>query len=339
MRVRRAKQVAACVAAAIVAALTGLAPIASAAHEPRSPAELSQPSVVVRASVDRREVTTVESVTLTVEVRADASEIAGLAPEPEVGQPLGDLTVAWVRREAPVVDGTVVVHRWVVGLEPFLAGTARVPPIGVVLAGQDAPVEGVASEPIDLEVVSVLDAGEAFEPARIRAPLDPLPPEGEAGVPRWVWGLVAGGAIGALGLIGAVAARPTPEKRVRREFAPLRARAAALVNTLRDDRGRAAADAVEVLRDGAVSLLGARARALTSEELAGELTRRFAPVAGADVARVSRLLAWSDTRRYAGVAGDFPELPDLVGLVSALEAAAITEVRGEIVRTQGGLEA
>lgn len=270
------------------------------------------------AHVDRASVPVVDPVTLTIELRAPAGwGSPEPSPRPSAGEPLGDFIISSVRRDPPAASGERVVHRWVVLLEPQLPGDAVIP--SFEFTADAARGVAVRTEPIAVRITSVLEHAEGFVPGVIRPPLGP-PTTAERGRGLLVWA-----ALGVLLLVGAgaglIASRPTPLRRIRRSFATLRDRAAALAG--RGDGGSPAARALsarEVIRQGAALAVGPSALGATAGEFAERVARVVPDMP--DAGTVTALLEWSERALHDGERQDPPALPDVAAVLASFERAA-----------------
>lgn len=344
------------VAIATAAALplaSGLCGAASARLGPAAPAsavrtaasqELTS-TASLSAAVDRTTLTVVDPVLLTLELRILARDPSNrpiaadpaLSPQPTPGQPLGDLLVSTVRRDPPQLAGDHLLYRWIVTLEPQLPGAATIPEIVASIEPTDEEAipgpsssspRTAATGPIDLTITSVLEAAPHFTPGQLRPPLDAVARPDSRPWPRWLIPIAVVAGAGALGVLGVVAARPTPRRRLRRSFAPQHALARTLADSGRsiDEPGRAMA-AADLIRSAAALALGPAARAATPDELARLLTGPAQTSTGSvDSGAITALLHWADARRYGGMSEPVPAIPPLPPLVRHLEHHAMEQL-------------
>jgi hypothetical protein len=120
--------------------------------------------------------------------------LEAVAPEslevklPGPSEKLGEFAVADSRAAQPrLVEGGRVLHQRSYVLEPFLAGTYKIPPLTVGYAEKQsqaaAPLE-LSTEEVTIEVASVLPEGEKPQIKQIADPVD-MP------APWWPWALAA----------------------------------------------------------------------------------------------------------------------------------------------------
>ncbi len=140
----------------------------------------------LRLTLDRRTLTTVDSLNLTLEVDvAESDQVEFPRPDSDFGEfePLGDEPSPARLGE----DGRVTrSHRY--ELEPFLPGEFEFPALTVVLNGSAQ----IKTDPLTITVTSVLDDPEEAELRDIGGPLD-VP------VPWWWW------ALGGVAILAAIA--------------------------------------------------------------------------------------------------------------------------------------
>jgi len=324
----------------------------AAADQPAPPPSRAA-IAALSANVDRTDLTVVDTLTLTLQLRLPARDAATnqpfaanpiLSPNPTAGQSLGDLLVSAVRRDPPQLDTDHLLHRWIVTLEPQLPGRVQIPAIGVTLApAQTAasaspastllalPLTFTASDPIDLTITSVLDAAPNFIPGQVRPPLDPAPRPATPPTPPWLLPSAISFLAGGLGVLGLLSLHSTPRRRIRRAFAPLQTLARALVGSRHstDDPAHALA-AADLIRDASTLTLGPTARAATPDELATLLSPSgdSTPTTPtpAQITAITPLLTWADARRYGGLTTPPPPLPDLPSLIRNLEQAALNNL-------------
>lgn len=313
-----------------------------------APPEGRGSAVRISARTDRTECSTVDQIVLTIEVGvpSDSALVSSrgvggegspgdvdrvvLTPELRAGQELGDFTIADARRAPPALENGQVTVRWMVTLEPFLPGNAMIPAIRASVGGSTA-----TSEPIRIAVDSVLETGGAFAPGELRQPLDRVPSLAASGGVGWILPALAGVGVGALGVLGLAAARPTAARRARRAFASLQRRAARAVEIARTGdagaKSAAAQDALGALSDGLVLAMGPGVRAATAAELPGVLERATAgasPPLPQDQLEVFRgALDWLDRRRFAGERSPPPELPDVPRILGALGSRVVAQTK------------
>ena len=167
-------------AAALALCLAGCS---TADHEPAAAVEQVREAegATLRLTLDRRELTTVETLLLTLEVEAaEADRVA--FPNPSAG--FGEFQAAGDRPAAARLgaDGRVTRgHSYT--LEPFLPGDVDIPSLAVVLNGSTE----IETDPVTVTVTSVLDAPENAALRDIGGPMD-VP------VPWWWWALGAAAA-------------------------------------------------------------------------------------------------------------------------------------------------
>lgn len=162
-------------AAALVLCAAGCAP---ADREPAATVEQVREAdgATLRLTLDRRELTTVETLLLTLEVEAAESDRVAF-PNPAAN--FGEFEAAGDRPAAARLgeDGRVTRgHSYT--LEPFLPGEFDVPSLTVTLNGSTE----IATDPVTVTVTSVLDDPESADLRDIGGPVD-VP------APWWWWAL------------------------------------------------------------------------------------------------------------------------------------------------------
>lgn len=267
----------------------------------------------------------VDPVVLTIEARipvaipADPASIA-LDPVPTEGEPLGDFTVAAVRRDPPALDRDAILHRWTIDLEPSLPGEARVPPISLILSGQaDQPL--ATSEPIALAISSVLEGASGFAPGTLRPPLDPAPLPAASPALPWLVPVLITMALGLGATFASLAWRPTPARRLRRALRAIHRRGRHLSQRAPSDDPEAALAAVSILRDALTLIGGPTVRGATAQELMALLAALAPSIQPSALARWTALLAWTDRRLYAADPSPPPEVPDIPATLAVLRAS------------------
>ncbi len=160
------------------------------------------PGVALRVGIDKEKPTVADRIEMVLEARVDP----GVRVEwPRIEETLGDFAVVRRVEEPPAVDArgrtgrTLRSERLV--LEPFLPGARTIPALEFTCTRMGAAPTALRTEPITIEVVSVLEVGAAnahADPAVMRGVVD-LP--GARRVTAWALGAGAGAT--ALALVGA----------------------------------------------------------------------------------------------------------------------------------------
>ncbi len=300
------------------------------------PESARQPSVVVTARTDHAAISVVDPLILTIDLSITSPGHDAAAPQEPTptplttpGQPLGDFLVVSARRQPPTLDNSALVYRWIVELEPQVAGTARIPAFTVAPSpdSQAAAPSVQPSDPITIQIASVLDADADFDPGQVRPPLDPLPPPASPPRAQWLIPALSALAVAAAGLVGFLSVRPTPARRVQRAFAPIRRTARELARTSLD-APTSASQSIALLLNAAALVVGPPARAATPTEFTALLARTLPTLATADLDAIESLLTWDHRRRFAQDDSAPPSPPDLIAITAALERAALNAAGG-----------
>jgi len=276
-----------------------IAPAAIASGPIEALVEAGDVALMIRA--DRSTLTTADTLTLRLEARIPPG--AGVQ-WPEVEGAIGEFTVVDRLGLPPkrAADGRRTLAR-IFTLAPFLPGEYEIPALEVAFELASGETISLRSQPMRIEVTTVLDeepaelsVGEPAGPAEL--PEEPGPPD------LWPWVAGAAGAAIAAAAGAAVAIqrrarreRPAPDaiRSARLGLASLGARLAA---------GGAAPGAAEIddlARPAVARLLGARHAGATSAELA-EIARRLVP--GETLASVEQYLRSADEALFSGRQGD-----------------------------------
>ncbi len=284
-----------------IAPLLAIVAPAAAGGPVQTLVETDRASLLVRA--ERSTLTTAQ----TVRLRLEAEAPPGASVQwPDLGEKLGAFTIVDHLGLPPkrTEDGRRVVSR-VYTLAPFLAGEYEIPPLEVRFVGPGEEEMSLRSQPLRIEVTSVLDdppselsVGEPLGPAALPESPSPDP---------WPW--IAGGVGVAVAL--AAGAAVAIQRRGRGEGPaadPVRTARAGLAQLAVSGASGSAPAAQEIddlVRPALARLLGSREAGATSAEL-NELARRLVPAEA--LARVYGYLASADEALFSDRAGDGAEL-------------------------------
>jgi hypothetical protein len=159
------------------------------------------------------------------------STIEGLGTD----QSWGGLRVVEIQQLAPRLapDNLAMRHSWIARVQPFLPGEETIGSLGVRLFSDTDPqasAQMLYSEPLTIEVTSLLAGVDDFTPGTLAAPLDPEP-QAAIEMPAWAWFVAGAGAMGVLALGSLVWRRhEDPAVQQRRIRQALRAQLAMLGN-------------------------------------------------------------------------------------------------------------
>ncbi|MFG0285601.1 MAG: BatD family protein [Phycisphaerales bacterium JB039] len=295
-----------------LAVIAILAPAVAVAGPIETSVQTGPLALLVRA--ERSSLSTAE----TLRLRLEATCPPGVAVRwPELGQSIGEFSIIDQLGLPPkrTDDGRHIVTR-IYTLAPFLAGEYEIPSIAVEFEGEDRQPASLRSQPMRIEVRSVLD--EPPEELTIGEPLGPAPlPAADPGAGPWPW---IAGAAGA-GAIAAIAIAAAITRRARREgpaHDPVRTARVALAAMRSGDTRISAAEIDGAVRPALCRLLGAETAGATSLELV-DIARRLVPAA--TLAKVERYLAGADEALFSGAAtDDAAVLEDATASIEALVA-------------------
>lgn len=271
-----------------------VAPAAAAGGPVQTLVETDRASLLVRA--ERSTLTTAQ----TVRLRLEAEAPPGASVDwPDLGEKLGEFTVVDHLGLPPkrTEGGRRVVSR-VYTLAPFLAGEYEIPPLEVRFVGPGEQEMALRSQPLRIEVTSVLD--EPPSELSVGEPLGPAAlPESPSPDP-WPW--IAGGVGVAVAVAAGAAVAIQRRGRGERPAAdPVRAARVGLAHLAASGAAPAAQEIDDLARPALARLLGSREAGATSAEL-NELARRLVPAEA--LARVERYLASADEALFSDRAGD-----------------------------------
>lgn len=256
--------------------------------------------IQMTVTLDRDRVLTSELITL----RAHATFRPGLVLSPPELSGQQELAISDTIRTPPRrrTDGAVE-QSWVVSLEPDLPGTAVAPAVKLTVRDiRTGSLSYITTEPIPVEVASVLEAGDPIEVTELRAIPSP-PPQGET-----IWdtmqALIGGATFAALFLIGlgvlAIVAitrrlRPSPITQSRRRINAL----IESVDTMPDhERLSTLSEASRLLRAAIADRASVPALALTDQELLAQCPHLK------DVGELDSLLPEIETALCSGLTPD-----------------------------------
>ena len=263
---------------------------------------------------DRSSLSTAETLRLRIEATCPPGVVVRW---PELGESLGEFTIIDHLGLPPkrTDDGRHIVTR-IYTLAPFLAGEYQVPPLTVAFEHEQRQAASLRSQPLRIEVRSVLD--EPPEELSVGDPLGPAPlPAAEPGAGPWPW---IAGAAGA-GAVAAIAVAAAITRRARREgpaHDPVRAARVALAAM---QSGAAPVSATEIdraTRPALCRLLGAESAGATSTELAA-IAGRLVPAEA--LSKLDHYLTSADEALFSAVeVNDTTLLTAASGAVEALVA-------------------
>ena len=285
--------------------------------------------LLVVMKVDRQTITPADRVTVTIDA---TGRDGGNVELPPLEQRLGDFIVASESQE-PAATVTPASHRRaVVVLEPFLSGKKKIPGLTVSAKGPGrAAVISIATEPVDLDVRSVVNAG---DPDAVLAPAKPPVSLGEDSWPnaKRPVALAAGGVV----VVGVVVVWAGVASRQKRRLLLDAGRIAIgeieeIAGRL-DDPAAPAQDTRAVCAELAAALrrfvqrrFGVPATAWSAEQLRREAWKSTAGTGEAEKKDVCDLLTELDVTRFA------PSGPERPNVRLMLERA-----RGWVARVEGG---